>query len=363
MGNKINQAEQLTIQETARLIAAVGHMNTVIVEGEPGTGKTSIQAIMREILGLDKYEFIYVDCPMKDMGDVSMAIPVHETRELMGYVAALFNLKSPKPKCVMLDEIWKSDKMMKKVWTRLVQERYVGDQPLTNGSIVWGTSNNSSDGLADMLEGHVGNRVTRVKMKKPDHKVWGAWATDHNISALTRAWVAMTPSAMHSYTELSTEELNQNPFIFNPKKAQAQFVSPRSLEKNDLYVKGRNVLGDKITMSAMTGTIGQAGAESMSAFFLIEKDLIPIRKIIKDPEGTGIPKNVGALLMILFNAVDEVETQDDLSSFMKFVLRLESAEMQSVFYTMACQSKKTIKLAKNNKYLSEWMVKNFYLFT
>lgn len=359
---KVNSAEQVSIQETARLIAMVGYKNTIIVEGEPGTGKTSIQFMLQEILG-EGYEYIYVDCPLKDMGDVAMAIPVHDTKQLEAYVARLFNLTDPRPKCIMLDELFKCDKMMKKVWTRLIQERYVGDLPLTNHSIVWGTSNNASDGVGDMLEGHIGNRITRIKMKKPDHKEWGVWASNNGISSLTRAWVALNPSCMNSYTELTVQELNDNPFIFNPKKSNSTFVSPRSLAKNDLYVKAKDKLGEKLVMAAMAGTIGLAAAEAMNSFFLIEKDLVPIRQIINNPKKTPIPESTGALLMIIFNAIDEIVTQDDLSAFMEFITRLPSIELQSIFYVSCCQSKKTLHLAKNNKSLSEFMVSNFFLFT
>lgn len=362
---KVNSADSVSIQETARLIALVGYKNTIIVEGEPGTGKTSIQSMLRELLvnQIAPENFIYVDCPLKDMGDVSMNIPVHDSKQLEQYVASLFRLQDQRPKCIMLDEIWKSDKMMKKIWTRLIQERYVGDMPLPNHSIVWGTSNNTSDGVGDMLEGHVGNRVTRIKMRKPNHKEWAVWAGDNGISALTRAWVSLNPSAMHSYTELNAQELNDNPFIFNPKRNTSTFVSPRSLEKNDMYVRLKDKLGDKLVMSAMAGTIGLAGAESMNAFFLIEKDLVPVRQIINNPKKTPIPENTGAMLMIIFNSIDEIVTQDDLSSFMEFITRHPSIELQSIFYVSCCQSKKTLHLAKNNKALSEFMVQNFYLFT
>src|SRR5208282_825268 len=92
--NKVNQAEQVSIQDTARLIAMVGYKNTIIVEGEPGTGKTSIQAMLRELLvgQVAPENFIYVDCPLKDMGDVSMNIPVHDSKQLEQYVASLFRL-------------------------------------------------------------------------------------------------------------------------------------------------------------------------------------------------------------------------------------------------------------------------------
>src|ERR1700675_2340510 len=97
---KVNSAEQVSINDCARLIATVGYRNTIIIEGEPGTGKTSIQAMLRELLP-SHYHFIYVDCPLKDMGDVSMNIPVHSSKELEQYVASLFDLANDRPKCIM----------------------------------------------------------------------------------------------------------------------------------------------------------------------------------------------------------------------------------------------------------------------
>jgi energy-coupling factor transporter ATP-binding protein EcfA2 len=354
--------EKITIDQCMNVVLTVGHELTVVIRSEPGCGKSSLLKMMEDQLG-DKYDYIYADCPVLDMSDVVMRIPNHTSKTLESYVSSLFRMDSPRPKVIMLDEFMKSPKMLQILWTRLMLERSVGDVKLPEGSIVFATSNNTSDGVGDTMLAHAGNRVMLVNMQKPDHKKWGLWATDNNISALTRAWVAMNPQCLNSYVDLSDDELKQNAFIFNPAKTALSFVSPRSLAKNDIIVRNRTGLSDAVTRAAMAGTIGQAGAESMASFFLIEKDLIPVSLIMQDPEGVAMPTNIGALLMILFNAVDEIETQDDLSAFMKFVLRMKNTEMQSLFYTMVCQSKKTVKLAKHNKTLSDWMIKNFTLFT
>jgi len=359
---KLNLGEKLNINQCAKLIMTVGQEITIIIRSEPGCGKSSILDMLHEAYG-DKYDYIYCDCPVKDLSDVAMNIPVHDSHQLECYVAEIFKTTSKKPKIIMLDEFLKSSKMLQIIWMRLCLERVIGDVPLPTGSIVFGTSNNSSDGVGDTMLAHGGNRVMLVNMKKPNAKEWGLWATDHDVSALTRAWVAMNPAAMNSYTEMTDTELSQNPYIFNPKKLTLSFVSPRSLYKNDVLVRNKGVLGDDIVKAGMAGTVGEAAAESLSAFFLIERDLMPFSAIINAPESCPVPTNIGALLMILFNAVDEIGNQDELSLFMKFVLRLKSVEMQSVFFTMACQSKKTVKLTKNNKYLSDWMCKNFQLFT
>jgi hypothetical protein len=65
--------------------------------------------------------------------------------------------------------------------------------------------------------------------------------------------------------------------------------------------------------------------------------------------------------MTLFNAIDVIDTQDDLSAFMKYVGRIDASEAQAVFFTMVAQSSKTVRLAKNNKQISDWSAKNFQL--
>jgi hypothetical protein len=220
--------------------------------------------------------------------------------------------------------------------------------------------------LGDTLAAHEGNRVMIVEYAKPTNEEWlRDYANKHGMSVLTRAWAALNPKAFNSYRSLSDGELSQNPFIYNPKNpAQSvTFLSPRSLAKNDVVVKNRTVLGEGVALAAMKGTVGIAAAEAMNAFFLIEKDLMPTRQIIANPTGVPVPDNAGALLMMLFNAVEDIVTQDDLSAFMQFVKRLSNKEWQSIFYTSVCQDKRTVKLVKNNKDLSDWMSEHFYLFT
>jgi MinD superfamily P-loop ATPase len=96
--SKINLVETVSISELRKLIPIVGKTLTPVIVSEPGVGKTSLLRMMEEDLG-DKYDYIYVDCPVKDMSDIGMVIPNHESRTLEYYVASLFKLDSKKPNC------------------------------------------------------------------------------------------------------------------------------------------------------------------------------------------------------------------------------------------------------------------------
>ena len=134
------------------------------------------------------------------------------------------------------------------------------------------------------------------------------------------------------------------------------------LFRSDVIVKNRDVLGENATMVALAGTIGASGAGDMSAFLSLEKSLTDVKDIIKKPNEVAVPDDISAQLMIMFQAVDTLDTQDELSSFMKFVNRIPSSEVQSVFFTMMMRSAKGVRLARNNTEISDWAIKNHELF-
>ena len=106
---------------------------SVLVMSEPGVGKSAILEDLRMEMGEDEYDFIYVDGPNKDMMDIAATIPNHETKSLEHYVAGLFKMGNGKKKVIMIDEALKVPKLMQPIYTRLYQERTVGDEALPDG--------------------------------------------------------------------------------------------------------------------------------------------------------------------------------------------------------------------------------------
>ena len=348
-------AQRVTIKELVTLIPTIGETLTPIIQSEPGCGKTSLLKMLEDDMG-DKYDYIYVDCPVKDMQDIAMTIPNHETRKLETYVGSLFKLDSPKPKVILLDEFMKAPKLLQVIFTRLMLERYIGDTPLPQGSIVFGTSNNQSDGVGDTMLAHAGNRVCLLNMAKPSVEDWLVWASENAISPLIRAWVHMFPRALNSYLD---EQQDDNPYIFKPSKPQLSFVSPRSLAKSSVIVENRDILGEVATMSALSGTIGMSASQDMSAFLNLEKSLPTFESILSEPDKTKIPTEISAQLMVMFQATDKLTNQDELSNFMKYVKRINSSEIQAIFFTMLVRNKKTRQLARGNSEVAEWATKNY----
>jgi len=386
--SKISFTQTVSIKELRKIIPLIGGELTVVVQSEPGCGKTSLLSMIAmdngdkwrsprdgtSIEG-DKYDYIYVDCPVKDMSDIGMTIPNHATQQLEYYVSSLFDIHNGKPKVIMLDEFMKSPKLLQIIFTRLMLERMVGDVPLPEDvvnkrkSIVIATSNNASDGVGDTMLSHAGNRVCILQMAKPTPNEWLEWAGQEvtigdkvrvRVSRVVRAFVAMFPRSLASYKEGDAQK--DNPYIFHPNKSALSFVSPRSLEKCDVIVRNRDALGEHATQAALAGTIGHSAAGDMAAFLALEKSLTGVMDIIKAPSTIEMPKDISAQLMIMFQAVDVLETQDQLSKFMEFVERIPSSEIQGVFFTMMMRTSKSVKLARNNLKIAEWAKNNHDLF-
>ena len=373
--SKINFRETMTISELRSYIPSVGEDLTVVVQSEPGCGKTSLLAMIASDNGDkwrkvgdnypdDKYDYIYVDCPVKDMADIGMAIPNHATKTLEYYVASLFKMSNGKPKYVLLDEVMKAPKLMQVIYTRMMLERTVGDEPLPERdgrrSVVFATSNNASDKVGDGMLAHAGNRVCIVEMAKPTADESITWMTKQGISRVIRTFIKMFPRTMASYKDGNQDD---NPYIFHPNRTALSFCSPRSLTKCDVIIKNRDKNTENATMVGLAGTIGMAAAKDMAALLALDKKLLDVRdEILVAPKTVAIPEEIAAQLMIMFQAVDVLQTQDELSDFMEFVERIKSSEIQAVFFTMMMRNQRTLRLARNNIKISAWATNNHELF-
>jgi len=92
----------------------------------------------------------------------------------------------------------------------------------------------------------------------------------------------------------------------------------------------------------------------MVAFLSLEKELVSTKDVLANPDTVQMPEKAAALFMMMFNALDDITIQDELSSFMKFMARVESNEVRGVFFTMLIENKRTFKLAKNNADVMAW---------
>jgi len=355
----VNFNNPISIQEALRLIVTNGSAKTYYFQGEPGIGKSSLHHMAREVYGDSEWDHIYLDWSLVDYGEIVMRAPDRDTKELELFISSLLKPKSKKKKLIMIDELDKGEPLMQKLGTRLMLDHVVGDYELPEGSITFATGNLSTDGVGKTILAHTSNRITTMNIRKPTVDEWLAWATNKGIAAEIRAFVKMTPSVMASYLDGATPE--DNPHIFFPVQRNKQFCSPRSLALCNPDVINRDKLGLQLTHAALAGTIGLKSAELMSAVLALRDEIVTTDDVIADPDNVRLPEKQAALFFMMFNAVDVIKTQDELSKFMRFMNRVKSSEVQSVFFTMAMASKRLSPIAAKNAEIAKWLQAGNYV--
>jgi hypothetical protein len=222
---------------------------------------------------------------------------------------------------------------------------------------VFGTTNLLSDGVGDMLEAHATNRICKVTVRKPDADEWIEWALDNDIAPEVIAWVKQFPHALMSYTDASQKD---NPYIFNPTKAGGgAFVTPRSLEKASHIAKKRANLGDALTISLLSGTIGESASRDMQAFFTVVDKLPTWEAVVANPALAKMPDDTVAKCIMVFSAIARVD-KDTLSKWLTYSKRMDM-EWQALFATSVMKSNKQSFVVMNSDF-KDWALQNQWLF-
>ena len=227
----------LDLDQCMELIKAVGNSRTVLLQGDMGTGKSSM---LYEIAKQTGFKPIYFDCTTKDLGD--MMIPSLQSIEEDGCVRMIPNeelgVHLDEPVVVNIDEFGKANPSVKNGMLRLMLERKIGSYSLHPDSIIFATTNKGSEGV-DLLPPHARNRLTVVQTRKTNHMDWIEWGINNGIDATLLGWVKDNPQLMASFEDV--KDPDENPYIFHPQQQRAAFVTPRSLHAASDILKARSV--------------------------------------------------------------------------------------------------------------------------
>lgn len=323
-----------------------------MLRGEPGIGKSWMLKTIADKLG---YDYAYIDVPNLDLGDIAMPVIDHETKTTRYYPNARFGLHTGKPMVIMLDEFSKGADPVKNMLHPMLEKANprLGDVPIRGENIIFLTGNLATDGVGDSLKSHTLNRIVPIQVQKPDADQWVGWAMNNNVEPEVIAWVSRYPHVLASYTDPSQAD---NPYIFNPKRPQNAFVSPRSLVTASNIVRSRSSNHQDAVIAALTGAVGEAGARDMQAYLEFSDQLPTWEQTIEHPTTTKIPTDPGACAIIVFGAIARI-TKDNITPFMQYLERM-NAEWQAVFAINIAKAQGKQQIAFSCKAFSDWVAKN-----
>ena len=353
--SNIDFTNRLSLQEAAQLIAAVGTTNTILLKGEKGIGKSSIMKMLPEYLG-PGYEYAYFDMGNKSEGDTAIPFPDKERKVMEFFINTALKLHTGKPVVIMLDEFGKAPRSIQNMMHTLleVDNKRIQDTFLPKGSIVFLTTNLSEEGLGDTLLDHSIDRLTVVEVRKANASEWLPWAAENGIHPALMAWVNETPTVLASFRDDDFDQ--DNPYVYNPKRVQGKFITPRSLELGSNVMWERDKISQNALTCALVGTVGTAGANDIASFLAFQDEIPTRESIINTPETAAIPASTGAIVTLLFN-LERATDAETITPIMKYVRRLEE-EHQAVFCTALARSKSKQKIAFTNKAFTDWAREN-----
>jgi hypothetical protein len=290
-----------------------------------------------------------------DLGDIAMPVIDHETKTTRYYPNARFGIHTGKPMVIMLDEFSKGADPVKNMLHPMLEKANprLGDISIDKKSIVFLTGNLSTDGVGDTLKAHSLNRVVSVTISKPTADEWLEWAVPRGIEAEVCAWVNQFPHALASYTDAAQSD---NPYIYNPRKPQQAFVSPRSLETASNIVRTRKHNDPAAVIAALSGAVGESAARDLQAYIDFADQLPTWEETVTHPKTAKVPTSPGACAITVFGAITRVDKQT-ITPFMEYLQRFD-AEWQAVFAINIAKTASKQAIAFSCKAFADWVAKN-----
>jgi len=351
----------ITLKQCADLIAAVGHKQTVLVQGEMGIGKSAILKMLKMMPQFKDYFFCYVDITTKDVGDFLVPmikdIDGNEVCRFVPNEEFGFHFRGKKV-CMMLDEIGKAKGGVMNACLRIMNERSLGVFELDG--IVFGTTNLAIEGVGDNIPPHARNRITIVRAAKNDAKTWiEDYAIPNNINPIIIGAVAEYPEMFASFEDYERPE--QNVYINDPRTVRQSFVTHRAMERASHVYEATRILGDAVMCHALAGTVGEAAMHNILTIDKMDSQLTPWDDLIKSPETAIVPTSAAAACMLVTKAVQRID-KDNIKSWMKFLVRL-SKEAQGLFARSVMSDKCPKRdVATRNTEFATWAASNNYMF-
>ena len=341
------QAPMLSHKQVYALIKAVGKKRTVIVQGETGVGKTSIQSeFMRDPDFKDYHVNRAVECTQLSDGSIWMPDIDRElgvSRELPNerFSVNAKNRKGvagSKPVVLFFDEIFKASNPTKCMIAPVIHDHVVGMYEAPEGSIVWGATNLAAEGLGDSVKMHLRTRFKLVTMRKPTQPEWAnEFAIPNNLHPAIIAATALHPEWFDSFMDYEKGGkyegrtlASENPCIHNPRLAQDGIVSPRTLHSASDSLHEAHLIDRETLLADLCGTVGVTAGHIIMSVMRLVNDIPAPERVFADPDNTMLSNNKSAQVLQVFQLFNRATTRDDMAAVVRYVRRMH-VEMQTIF--------------------------------
>ena len=413
MSNTIrNDRTYVSINEAQEIILSLMQGDqcnvTVMLSGEPGIAKTAVSMEVARIASegdnTPNYKCVYIDCPTADIADLGVPVPDYDaqTTRLFPNETFGFHNMGPdgEPGVIVLDEFSKGavpvQNMLHPLLNPVGGYRRLGAQLLHPKTVVILTGNLGSDGVGDTMKAHTRNRVVEIFVRKPTAEEFLSYAMGEGFNPMLAAWLHQDPRPFRSYLDPGAEDYDAETLmmIHNPTAKSANkslpVCTPRSLfmASHVLNAAEATNLPEKLVEAQLMGAIGPTATRVFMAFRAIGQYLPSPAQIVSDPEGTTMPDNIAAQILLSYKAPawmtqgvgglpvpkSRLDVVARIDAYFKYIARMVP-EQQAVFVNCVKHAKdnaekqnKTTDMTKlwgvlvTTKSFQQWAINNSYMF-
>ena len=366
MTMNFEKQNRMSIDEIANDIAVTGTYRTVFVQGDSGSGKTSIKHILAK--RFPKHQVVHCDLTNFDLGDLHLpAYKDLDGEEFIRFVAnEELGLHLNKPLIICWDEASKANNAVKNVVLRAWLERGLGKLKYHPETLQFATGNLMAENMGDLFLPHQRERLTMVRMRKSSNTEHVEYGLKNDFDEAYLAWVADTPILGQSFDDIKKPE--DNPYIYHPQSNADKFFTWRGGEAASNMLKDRDRLSSVTAM--LGGTIGWPAAMDLMAYVNVRDDLASLEDIKKNPETAKIPNGAGAKMMSIMRALLNLDVTW-IDAWMKYAVRMDDQVMAMFVNTIKSakfaeddtKKAKVQAMVMSNKLFSEWCANHPHLYS
>lgn len=338
-----------------------GKPATTVIVGPTGTGKThyTVERLQAEF---PKHTIALGDMSCKEAGDLTMPkfTVMDGVDVVVGVPHADLGLHADKPMIMILDEILKTKKANLVALASLIYEHKFAGRNLHPESFIVGLSNLAGEGFNDASLAFFDRRVKFLECRKFTADEWiDGYAIPKGLHLSIIASAREYPSMFADYRDYTKPGENQ--YIFDPRvSTTTAFVCGGTLEaaSEDLYaLEGRPK--DVITHS-LIGIVGPRAAMDIMGVHELHDQLPDWKDIIAKPETAKIPDSAGALVLLVYKAIQELQAKQ-VEPWMIYLKRMKK-EAQALFASTILKIPSKAPTVSSNTAFIDWATKNKYLY-
>ncbi len=231
------------------------------------------------------------------------------------------NPNFPKDRLIILflDEINAAAPAVSAVAYQLVNDRRVGEHKLMPNVVIVAAGNREQDkGITNRQPAPLSNRFTHCEVAA-DVEAWCNWAQSEGLPPIGVAFMNFRKPLLHT---------------FDPAKPEKCVATPRTWAKALDYYADVD-MPESVKQAAMAGAIGTGPSAEFWSFADVWSKMIPIKDILKDPEGEPIPDEASMAYAVAVN-VSGAMTADTCEALSIYLHRM-SAEYVVLAWKLAIQ--------------------------